>query len=405
MIVKNLISALRTEEEVYINDLGLFKKCFKSSQLEKGILYPPCWMLTFDEKAEGSGFAFTLYVSQHELMKIVDADHAIREWVAQLVEDLKKNKKVHVDGLGTFVRKKNDELSFESELIPELNQEYDGMNPIPVEVVDKRKKKSLSAGKAKKVTAQEVEVEAVPVSVAEPAPVSEDKPAPVAALEEAPMSASEPEPEPVSAVEPEPVESPEPAPVAALEEESMPAPEPEVDEVEKEERKKSWMWVIIIFVLLVIGCLAYLFKNQIIELYNRYCIPQKVSEVVVGEPVGVEMNEVAATDTTVVMDTMLAEMDPEEETPIEVERPPFDINNLQHIDFQSGRYYVVHGSFLNESDCVRHIKNHHFAQYEPFILHQSDKTSRLRICLKVFGSEGEAEAFASTIKGAWVLSE
>ncbi|MBQ7550617.1 MAG: hypothetical protein IJT04_03710, partial [Bacteroidales bacterium] len=229
----------------------------------------------------------------------------------------------------------------------------------------------------------------------------------------------------VAAVEPEPVESPEPALVAVSEEEPMPAPEPEpvaafestsvespesaadleVDEVEKEERKKSWMWVIIIFVLLVIGCLAYLFKNQIIELYNRYCIPQKVSEVVVGEPVGVEMNEVAATDTTVVMDTVLAEMESEEETPIEVERPPFDINNLQHIDFQFGRYYVVHGSFLNESDCVRHIKNHHFAQYEPFILHQSDKTSRLRICLKVFGSEGEAEAFASTIKGAWVLSE
>ncbi len=40
MIIQTLIEILKTEESVFINDLGQFSKHFVSAQLTDGVLYP-----------------------------------------------------------------------------------------------------------------------------------------------------------------------------------------------------------------------------------------------------------------------------------------------------------------------------------------------------------------------------
>lgn len=428
MVVKNLVSALRDEESVYINDLGMFQKCFKSAQLEKNTLCPPQYYVSFDGEAEGSGFAFTLYISKHELIKIVDADRAVREWVQQLLTDLKKNKKAFIAGLGRFSIKKDGQIDFESDLIPALNEEYEGMNPISVKKVDR---KGVTPVPMVSIVSEQPTEEPVAVPE-EPAVAEQPTEEPVAAPEE-PAVAEQPTEEPVAAPEePAVAEQPAEEPVAAPEEpavaeqpkkEPVAAPEePVVAEQPEEEtkvqqqpvesseetddeieRKKSWIWVIIIFILLIIGGLGYVFRGQLLDWYHQYLDKNAKVETVAVDTPAVAEEPVIVEDTLSVEDTIIAENEMTIEKELNLQ--PFDINYLQHIDFQLGKYYVVHGSFLNESDCIRHIKSHQFAKYEPTLLHQSDKTQRLRICLKVFRTEAEAEAFAATINGAWVLSE
>jgi hypothetical protein len=116
------------------------------------------------------------------------------------------------------------------------------------------------------------------------------------------------------------------------------------------------------------------------------------------------VDEPAVTDTLADADTVgFAEEEPvvEESEP---EAKPFDINNLEHIQYEHGKFYLVHGSFSQEADCARHICSHHFETYSPTVLHQSGNT-RMRVCLGVFNSEEAAMQFAATngIKDAWTL--
>ena len=117
-----------------------------------------------------------------------------------------------------------------------------------------------------------------------------------------------------------------------------------------------------------------------------------------------ETPQPAVTDTMTETDTIgFVEEEPVMEEPAS-EAKPFDINNLEHIQYEKGKYYLVHGSFSQEADCARHIRSHHFETYSPTILHQSGN-SRMRVCLGVFNSEAEATQFAATngIKDAWTL--
>ena len=109
-------------------------------------------------------------------------------------------------------------------------------------------------------------------------------------------------------------------------------------------------------------------------------------------------------DTLAEADTIgFVEEEPMMEEPAS-EAKPFDINNLEHIQYEKGKYYLVHGSFSQEADCARHIRSHHFETYAPTVLHQSGN-SRMRVCLGVFNSEAESTQFAATngIKDAWTL--
>ena len=231
MIVRNLIAFLQEEGQVYLGGIGLFQIVFQPAKLSKGKLSPPHNIVTLDCKAEESAFPFIMFVSKREQLKIVDADAAIRAWTDNLFAELKRHK-VHVDNWGIFALKKG-ELTFKSDLIPELNVEFEGLPHIGIDEEGDRQPKIIEN---EPLDGEEVETGQQEVSLVAPlAPEPEPEPAPepesVPAPEPTPVVEPAPEPEPVPAPAPEPTSEVEPAtePVPAPEPtaEVEPAPEPE----------------------------------------------------------------------------------------------------------------------------------------------------------------------------------
>ena len=446
MIVKNLIAALREDDTVYVNDLGLFRKVFTRAHVEEKQVFPPRYSVLFDSEEEGSGYAFILFVSKTENTRIVDADLAIRRWVEKLWEELHNNRSVTVEGFGTFSLKKNKLEFTAAPEIPELNVEFEGLEPIDIQKYPKQKHPERVEMMPSVVEEPESISEPVPQPDPEPEPAAEPITEPEPAIEPEPVVEPEPvseqeeiaetepitEPEPV--VEPEPITEPEPEQTEVPEPEKEEVPEtieetePEkeqedvsengtdkqtetkdegVSEEEEEEEeeptpKKHWGWIVFVVVLLLaIGVLGWFFKDNLMDFYH-----QKFDKQVVTNTTAVveETPEPIAADTVAETDTIgFVEEEPVMEEPV-AEAKPFDINNLEHIQYESGKYYLVHGSFSREADCTRHIRSHHFEAYSPKVLHQSGN-SRMRVCLGVFNSEAEATQFATAngIKDAWTL--
>ena len=426
MIVKNLIAALREDDTVFVNDLGLFRKVFTRAHVEEKQVFPPRYSVLLDAEEEGSGYAFILFVSKSENIRIVDADLAIRRWVEKLTEELHKGKNVTVDGFGTFSLKKNKLEFTAAPEIPELNTEFEGMEPIDIQKYPKQKHPERTEV-LPPVEAAEPVAEPEPEPVVEPEPVIEPEPIvepdggdamhcvstiteaePVVELE--PIIEPEPVAEPEPIIEPEPVAEPEPIvePEPVVESDgrgamhcasTMPEPKP-ITEPEPEP-KKHWGWIVFVVVLLAaIGVLGWFFKDNILDFYHQKFDKQPVIEetTVVTMPI----EEPVVMDTLAEADSL--DMTDGESVEPELETKPFDINNLEHIQYEKGKYYLVHGSFSQEADCARHIRSHHFEPYAPTVLHQSGN-SRMRVCLGVFGSEAEATQFAEShnIKDAWTL--
>ena len=157
----------------------------------------------------------------------------------------------------------------------------------------------------------------------------------------------------------------------------------------------------VVVLLLAIFVLGWLFKDNLLNLYHQKFDEQPVTDTVT---VVEETPKPVVIDTVAEVDTIgCVEEEPVMEEPVP-ETKPFDINHLEHINYEKGKCYLVHGSFSKESDCARHIRSHKFEEYSPTVLHQSGN-SRVRVCLGVFPSEEASMQFAEShgIKDAWTL--
>ena len=130
MIIQYIIELLKNNDDIYINDLGLFEKKQVSAQMIEGVLYPPQNKIFFQSNAEGNGFAFILKYAEREQKRLNDADEEIRNWVEELKVALANNKSVHYNNFGTFSYNHKHEIIFESDAIRELNIDYEGMSPV-----------------------------------------------------------------------------------------------------------------------------------------------------------------------------------------------------------------------------------------------------------------------------------
>ena len=404
MIIRNLIAALREDETVYVNDMGLFRRVFTRAHIEGNRAVPPRYSVTLNSEEEGSGYGFILFVSKSENIRIMDADLAIRRWVEKLFEELHNSRSVNVEGFGTFSLKKSKLEFTAAPEIPELNVEFEGLEPIDIQKYPKQKHPERVEVMPAFEPASEMESE----PVVEPAPVIEPEPV----VEPAPVIESEPVVEPAPVIEPEPVVEPapviesepvvEPAPVIEPEPVVEPAPVTEPEPEIETEPKKHWGWIVfVVALLLAIGVLGWLFQDNLLDFYHQKFDKQTVADTVT---VVEDVPEPAVADTVAEADTIGFVEEELEMEELASEAKPFDINNPEHIQYEKGKYYLVHGSFSQESDCARHIRSHHFETYSPTVLHQSGN-SRLRVCLGVFSSEAEATQFATSngIKDAWTL--
>ena len=452
-MIPYILKTLQKEDHVFIERLGEFRLRMKHAEIKKDTVYPPYNEVVFSPKeSEENNFALANLVSREKQCLFTEANEMVTAWVDELLSALQHNKSVTYEGFGTFMLDKKGNLSFENEIIPQLNSLFEGMEPIelvhPIAAAVIEEEETINEEEEVKAVETET-VGANNDSPVEPEPIKEPEPEVVAEpiVEEKPevipepVVESEPIKEPKPIVEPEPIKEPEPEVVSKLVEEPEPIveeepevipepvvepepikePEPEVvpepvvdsddddededDDDEKKRHRLAWLWILLL-ILAVLGALGYIFKDKITDYYHQWKEKKQPVEQVVTTDEAVN-ETVAEPETFVEPETVENEPEtvegptPETYTP-EVMKQTAD-GKYNYVRFESGHFYAIAGSFPGEADVERHIRQKKLDQYSPVIVKQ-DGVSNLRVCIGIFDTEEEAESFAKGVSSSyWVL--
>ncbi|MBR4913466.1 MAG: hypothetical protein IKZ54_11585 [Bacteroidales bacterium] len=449
-MIDYILKTLQQEDHVFVERLGAFRTQLKHAVIDKDTIHPPHYEVVFSQDdSEQNNYALANQISREKKCLFTEANEQIMRWVEELLAALQNNKSVTYEGFGTFMLDKKGNISFESAIIPQLNSQFEGMEPIDIKNV------SVAAVDVPPVvelkpeneeTFQETSLQPEPEPVAEPEPVVELEPESVVEPEKVetfPETSPESESESESEPEPEPVVEPEPEPVAEPEadetrkddekdddddeedddeedddeeddeEEDDEEDEDDEDDDEDDEKKRrhwAWLWILLLL-LAVLTALGFVFRDKLTSYYHQWKDKkQPVEQEVTPEGTDAD-NQTAAFEEEPVVEEVEAV---EEETQEVVEEPapkpvaPAPVKSTSdgkydYIRFEKGHYYVIAGSFPSENDVLRHIRQKKLDQYSPKILKQ-DGVANLRVCIGVFDSETEAEQFAKGVDSKyWVL--
>ena len=410
-MINYILKTLQTEDHVFIERLGSFRLQLRHAALEGNVIQPPYNEVVFSQTdSEENNFALANQISREQQCLFTQANEQITAWVGELLSALQNNKSVTYEDFGTFMLDKKGNITFESAIIPQLNSQFEGMEPIdlkrfgvavPVVEQEPDPEPVREPECAKEDTAVQVDD---PQSVREPECANDDTQIQV-------DSESEPVEEMVEAkedvhiqVKPEPVVEPDEE-VDDDEDDDEDEYEDEDEEPEKKKHHLAWLWILLLLIA-VLAALGFVFKDKLLGYYHQWKEKKQPVEQVV-EPQ--ETPEATAT-----VDEVTEPAEPVEEPQEEVKEPAPETftpavikqssdGKYDYIRFEKGHYYVIAGSFPNESDVIRHIRQKNLDQYSPKILKQ-DGVSNLRVCIGVFDTEDEAERFAKGVSSSyWVL--
>ena len=450
-MIPYILKTLQKEAYVFIERLGAFRTQLKHAVIEKNVIHPPYNEVVFSQNdSEENNFALANLISQEKKCLFTEANEQIMRWVDELLAALQNNKSVTYEGFGTFMLDKKGNISFESAVVPQLNSQFEGMEPIDVrnigayaaepepDNVETFPETSLQPEpEDEETTKVEEPVEEPvlePVVETEPVPETEDDEAmkddeTMKVVETVEETESEPvvETEPVAETEDDEamkddemmkVEETvtEPEPVGANndspEEEDDNDEEDEDDEDEDDEKKRhglAWLWVLLLL-LVALGALGFVFKDKITSYYHQWKEKkQPVEQEITPETTEEETQMATFEEEPVVEEEVVEEETPEvveEKVPEPVVPAPVKATSdgkYNYVRFEQGRYYVIVGSFPTESDAEKHIRNKKLGQYSPVIVKQ-EGVKNLRVCIGVFDTEAAAEQFAKTTnQNYWVL--
>jgi len=130
MIIPQIIRALLEEDSVNISEFGTFSVVKHPSLIKDDIVYPPQNLVEFQYSKETVGFDFVSKLSKWKQLRIDEAQTQISEWMKLLEYGLEHNKSVFFDNFGTFSKDSSGKIVFQSMLIPELNIENEGLEPV-----------------------------------------------------------------------------------------------------------------------------------------------------------------------------------------------------------------------------------------------------------------------------------
>ena len=130
MITPSLIRAILEENSVIITGFGKFFVKKLSSQIKEDVIYPPQNIIEFEHSKEIEGGDFVNKFSQWEQLNTDEAQSKVFEWFHLIEQGLVYNKSVFFDNFGTFSKDDSGQIVFQSMLIPELNIENEGFEPI-----------------------------------------------------------------------------------------------------------------------------------------------------------------------------------------------------------------------------------------------------------------------------------
>ena len=448
MIIKNIIRALQTEETVYLSSLGIFRCVRMEAAISDNKITPPQVIIQFQEDKDANGFAFATKLSQWEQITIVDAYEMSNRWIDELKAAINNNQSVTYNNFGTFRRGKKEEIIFESAYIQELNIDFEGMNPLVItptgiiseeitEVVENQETPQAGTTPPQVIPEPE-EVETLPTDSETTEPMKDEYRQEVENVEvetepksaEMPLETSttiETEKQPETE-EPE-IEEPEIEESETEESETEESQErddtQEIEEEEEEEedkgkRKRRWeIWLFIFIILASIGVLAALFDDELIYLYQKIIDKRKTNTELTTPSDVTDNDEIPNLKTTPneevdeeadtvdeAIESTTEEVIPEETIAQEVQpapKPTATYENIPIIEFESGKFYVIAGSFVKQSDAELHIKHKSLQRYNAKIVKQNGN-NRLRVCIGIFDTENEAINFAAKIdKNYWVL--
>lgn len=450
MIIKNIIRALQTEETVYLSSLGIFRCVRMEAAISDNKITPPQVIIQFQEDKDANGFAFATKLSQWEQITIVDAYEMSNRWIDELKAAINNNQSVTYNNFGTFRRGKKEEIIFESAYIQELNIDFEGMNPLVItptgiiseeitEVVENQETPQAGTTPPQVIPEPE-EVETLPTDSETTEPMKDEYRQEVENVEvetepksaETPLETSttietekqpenndcqpeteEPETEEPETEESETEESQERDDTQEIEEE-------EEEEEDKGKRKRRWeIWLFIFIILASIGVLAALFDDELIYLYQKIIDKRKTNTELTTPSDVTDNDEIPNLKTTPneevdeeadtvdeAIESTTEEVIPEETIVQEVKpapKPTATNENIPIIEFESGKFYVIAGSFVKQSDAELHIKHKSLQRYNAKIVKQNGN-NRLRVCIGIFDTENEAINFAAKIdKNYWVL--
>ena len=422
-MIDYILKTLQKEKYVFIERLGAFRIQLKHAVVEKNVIHPPYNEVMFSpDDSEENNFALANQISREKKCLFTEANELVMKWVDELLAALQNNKSVTYEDFGTFMLDKKGNVSFESAVIPLLNSQFEGMEPIDI--------RNIGAYAAEPEpenveTFSETSLQPEPEPIVEPEPVVADNDSPEEEDDETMNvvdTVEEPESEPVEETvplaEPEDDETMKTCEEVAMkdeeddEEEDDDDDDDDDDEDEEDEKKRhglAWLWVVLLL-LLALGALGYVFKDRIRNYYQQW----KDKKHPVEQEITLEAtDEVSQTATfeeePVVEEEVVAEETPEvveEKIPEPVAPEPVRATSdgkYNYVRFEPGRYYVIVGSFPTESDAERHIRNKKLGQYSPVIVKQ-DGVKNLRVCIGMFDSEVAAEQFAKTTsQNYWIL--
>jgi len=461
-MINYIIKALLNDNSIFINDLGTFTKQYQSARFDGDTILPPQYIVNLtvkDDQPDGTEFINLL--CREKQCRITEAAAEISHWVEELKTALENNKSVSFDNFGTFSLSDKGVIQFVCDHIDEINREFEGMGVVRLgargddmeevqemnEVQEVNEEEERIRGEEERRLQEEAEQrlreeEERLAREAEEKRLQEEAEQRLREAEEQERLAKEAEErrlqeeaeqrlreeEDRRAREAEEKRLQEEAEQRLREAEENVNTEEEVQEahvvqevqdvkvvhentdtdgdngdgnIPTEEKKKhrSLWWLFVLLILIALGVLGYLFRQQLLTVFNN--LKEKITapkEAVVTEEPETVAEDTIAYDETVAEDTV---SEPEVYTP-EVVRNTAN-GNYPVIRFEQGHYYVIAGSLPNEQDAVRHIKQRNLDQYEPKLVTQSG-VSNLRVCIGIFDTEEEAESFAKNVNPKyWVL--
>lgn len=432
-MITYILKTLQNEDHVFIERLGSFKLNLCHAKIEGETIQPPHYEVVFEHTdSEENHFTLTNLISREQHCLFTQANEQVNAWVSELLTALQNNKSVTYEDFGTFMLDKKGNISFESAVIPQLNSLFEGMEPIDlkqinaVPVVAEPEPESQIFREPECADDTQIQDESEPESVEEIVEEKDNMHIQVESVEESesqivrgPECAnndtsveveSEPEQQPIE----ESVEVNEDShiqvkPVDQTDEEDEDDDEDDEyeddDETGEKKHHLAWLWILLLLIA-VLAAVGFVFKDKLWNYYQQWKEKKQPVEQVV-EPQ--ETPEATATidEVTEPVEPVEETIEPEQESEPEVFTPTVikqsSDGKYDYIRFEKGHYYVIAGSFPNESDVIRHIRQKKLDQYSPKILKQ-DGVSNLRVCIGIFDTESEAESFAKGINsGYWVL--
>ena len=132
-MIPYILKTLQNADNVFVERLGSFRLRMKHAEIVKDTVFPPYNEVVFTPNdSEENNFSLANQISRDKQCLFTEANEQITAWVDELLSALQHNKSVTYEGFGTFMLDKKGNISFDSMDIPQLNSQFEGLEPVDV---------------------------------------------------------------------------------------------------------------------------------------------------------------------------------------------------------------------------------------------------------------------------------